>query len=674
MMTREEFDRLVRCVEQTVRHHPRSLRFRVAWLALAGYAGLLAWLAAVVALAAPFFVGAFFAGLGGAILLGIFGGVVLLGGGWAVLRVLWVRLAPPQGREVSRTEAPALHALLDDLRAKLRSAHFHRVLVVADCNAAVVQVPRLGVLGWSRNYLLIGLPLLEGLSTDELRAVLAHEFAHLSKQHGRFSRWIYRLRRSWEQVFQQLARPRIQGEVSLRPLIVRFIEWFWPRFNAHAFVLSRSNEYEADALAARLAGSENIASSLRRIDLYDRRLNQKFWPDLWQLANAAAAPPEGVFLRLRDSLRTGPAPEDGARWAEQAFRFTTSNADTHPCLTDRLLALDRLPDGVVQGRFPAPLLAPHPGAAEAMLGVSLPKIRTDVEQEWRKGCAAQWRNRHARAAALHHRLASIDQAVSDSATDVDGLWDKAHVLLDLKGDQSAEPLLRQILSLQPKHVAANFHLGCRLLETDNDAGEAHLECAMAEAEELVPQACELLERYYRRTGRTDRVRDLAARLDRYERNLAASHVERRSVSANDPLVPHGLSETELAALFEVLRAEPDLASAELARKELRHFPSQKLFLLCVRVRPVWHRLPTPDRRQALVRRLSHAVRLPGRLLVFPSSGSFRPLARKLRKMPDARIFPRLQGSPVGKEFAPIAGAEQHEKFEMLSDALRNGNH
>jgi Zn-dependent protease with chaperone function len=94
---------------------------------------------------------------------------------------------------------------------------------------------------------------LDGLTPEEFQAVLAHELAHLSREHGRFGRWIYRLRRSWSQVFEQLSRPRGQGEVSLRPLIVKFIDWFWPRFNAYAFVLSRTDEYEADAMAARVA-------------------------------------------------------------------------------------------------------------------------------------------------------------------------------------------------------------------------------------------------------------------------------------------------------------------------------------------------------------------------------------------------------------------------------------
>jgi len=136
------------------------------------------------------------------------------------------------------------------------------------------------------------------------------------------------------------------------------------------------------------------------------------------------------------------------------------------------------------------------------------------------------------------------------------------------------------------------------------------------------------------------LRELAARLDRYEKVLAACRAERSTVSAADPIMPHGLTETELAALLEILRCEPELDLAKFARKELRYFPNQKLYLLCVRLRPARHRLPSGEREQSLVNRLSSEIRLAGRVLVFSPSGSFRALARRMGKLPGAVIFRR----------------------------------
>jgi hypothetical protein len=75
--------------------------------------------------------------------------------------------------ELYRTDAPALFALLETLRSRLKTPRVHHVLLVGAHNAAVVQLPRLGVFGWQRNYLLIGLPLMQSVSPKEFDAVLA---------------------------------------------------------------------------------------------------------------------------------------------------------------------------------------------------------------------------------------------------------------------------------------------------------------------------------------------------------------------------------------------------------------------------------------------------------------------------------------------------------------------
>jgi hypothetical protein len=50
------------------------------------------------------------------------------------------------------------------MRRQMKGPRFHRVLVVDEVNAAVVQRPAFGLVGWPRNHLLLGLPLLEALS------------------------------------------------------------------------------------------------------------------------------------------------------------------------------------------------------------------------------------------------------------------------------------------------------------------------------------------------------------------------------------------------------------------------------------------------------------------------------------------------------------------------------
>ena len=102
-----------------------------------------------------------------------------------VLRALWVRLQPPDGEPLARGDAPELFALLDRLRARLNTPPLHQVLVTADFNAGITQVPRLGVFGWHRNYLILGLPLMRCVSAPQLEAVAAYEVSNADTQ-----RWL----------------------------------------------------------------------------------------------------------------------------------------------------------------------------------------------------------------------------------------------------------------------------------------------------------------------------------------------------------------------------------------------------------------------------------------------------------------------------------------------------
>ena len=630
-MTREEFDDLVRAVEKRYADRPAALRWRVVMLALLGYAGLLAWLGVVVLISTGFFALSFLGDAAAKTACGIVGTMVFFVGGYAVLRALLVKVAKPEGRPVTRAEAPELFAALDSLQAALRSRPFHQVLIEPVCNAAVVQVPRLGVFGWQRNYLLIGLPLLDGLSRDEMRAVLAHEFTHLSREHGRLTHWLYRLRRSWQEIFNNLSAPRVRGEFSLRPFVSKFVDFFWPRFNAHAFVLSRANEYEADAQSARLAGNNNAASALQRLNIVSFQLDEKLWPDILKQANEQATPPPDVFRRLRDGIRTGPSAEESGQWLNEALKITSTNSDTHPCLTERLRALQVVPENLVT--------PPAQSAAEALLGPALDAIREDVQKLWAKDVEQKWRERHARANALKDRLSSIEQAPA-AAVDVDRLWDKAIALLDLEGGKAAMPLLQEIIALRADHVLAHYHLGRLLLEENSAEGVGVLERAMELDENCLPQACGLLHQYYRASGEAAQLRELDARMDRHEKALAASQAERREVKASDAFIPHGLTEDELQNICAELQPELQVLRAHLARKELKYFPKQRLFVLSVYPRRAWHGLSYNDLDRAQITRLSQKLKLPGRLMVFSPTGRFRAVARKVAHVPEAHIFQR----------------------------------
>ena len=91
--------------------------------------------------------------------------LLLAAGGllWVSLRALWVRIAPPEGEEITAEDAPELFQALERIRRKVKGPAIHHVLLSDEFNASIQQIPRYGLFGGGTNYLVIGLPLLMAL-------------------------------------------------------------------------------------------------------------------------------------------------------------------------------------------------------------------------------------------------------------------------------------------------------------------------------------------------------------------------------------------------------------------------------------------------------------------------------------------------------------------------------
>ncbi len=585
-MKRQDFDALVRRIEARYADRAEALsRVAMIWVVL-GLLGILAWIGLILGLG----IAAFLAGVvlpQGIGLLAIGLGVLLILYGISQAAVfLRADSPPPDGRLLPREEAPALNALLEDLCQHLRCRPFDEVRVSMAFNANVREVPRLGVLGWPRTILELGMPLLESLSPDELRAVLAHEFAHLSARHGRNLGRIYRLHRTWGTLFEGFQKlPSGQADRLVRWSSARFAAWYWPRFHARAFVLSRAQEYQADRDAAAVTSPEALVSALWRMECLTPWLAERFWPDLLRRVTEEPEPPADVLPCLTSALRTAATLDDATRWTARGWSRLTGQENTHPAFRDRALAL--IPAEAERPSRPFPH-ASQPSAAEVFLGENRERIEAELSARWQRDLRADWRERHRRASAEARRGSA---EATDAATDRErraaerdalALWDEARAAIEVGGIASAEPILRAVLERSPQHAGAAVLLGQHRLSLGNLEGERLLKNVIDQDDERwLPAACTALQEHYLATGQSDRLKEVRARLDRHEEEIAASRRERSTITPRDPLAPHGLDAEQLGPLREFLDAEPDCAAAWLVRKDLRYFPQRPLFLLCV---------------------------------------------------------------------------------------------
>lgn len=157
-LTQEQFDALVGKLEAFSQKHPGSYRLRVGLFAALGYVYIFLVLAGLLALIGLVVLFVVFSRHVNAYVIKF--GILLLIPVWVIVRSLWVKFPSPEGLRLKRQQVPQLFTLVDELTTKLEAPRFHNILLNQEFNAAVVQIPRLGILGWQENYLLLGLPLM----------------------------------------------------------------------------------------------------------------------------------------------------------------------------------------------------------------------------------------------------------------------------------------------------------------------------------------------------------------------------------------------------------------------------------------------------------------------------------------------------------------------------------
>ncbi|WP_097459348.1 M48 family metallopeptidase [Mangrovitalea sediminis] len=620
-MTNEQFEALVARLEIQARQNPRAYQFRVFLLALLGnlYLGAILLLCLVLlgGLAASVM---FLKWIAVKLILVV--GVFLL----TLVRALWVKVDPPEGLLVRAGDAPELFSIINDLRRQLKAPAFHSVLVTDELNAAVYQAPRFGIFGGTRNYLVIGLPLMKALTVEQFRAVLAHEFGHLSRGHGRVANWLYRQRLRWSRLMGALEAQNHKGAALFKP----FLRWYSPYFNAYSFPLARANEYEADATSARLTSPQAAAEALTRVEVVGGYLSEKFWPSIHRQASEtprpAFAPNANLGRRMLEELDE----EDASVWLDNALASKTTMADTHPSLSDRLQAIGATPQ----------LVLPKAGeAADQLLHPSLERITETLDSQWRARIQGAWEQHYEETRQKRERLAELNQRIAEaSELEPSEAYERAMLTESVAND--APEALAQLRALHPRvpdDAVVCYALGARLLETEFDTAKALLERAMTLDEEAITHACELLRDYYWQHDDKEEAHRWHERLVEQQKMEQKIALEREQIRLKDKFDRHDLSEAQLATLLEQLRSVPGLRKVYLVKKRMTLAPERPLYVIGFTVTPFW--LPQSKKKnQAVMTELVARVKFPGFAKFISLEGNNYRFGRKFRWMRGSRIL------------------------------------
>lgn len=663
-MTREEFDIFVNSVEQQAAQNSKPIKGKVLRLILLGYACFSLFLLVsifgvlisfVLVLSAPNIIT-----FKVAIIVGFPCGALA----FSLFKALKIRFYPPVGVLVDKESAPELFRLIAEVSRLAdpdnengKGIPLKQVMISPDLNAGVTQIPRLGIFGFYQNYLVLGLPLLQALSVEELKAVLAHEFAHLSGHHSKTGNWIYRTRNSWERVIYILGS---ESSWSAR-LVSKFLGWFWPRLNGYAFALSRGQEYEADRFAADVSGVATQSSALMKIELTHPHCD-KSWREIYDSVATISDAPKDVFGILKEKINEL-STEDANDYLTKAFRLKTDTSDTHPCLKDRLISIGFLEKDAGESEFEK--LAKDfqqlrrgqelPTAESKLLTKDLQKkILDHYNREWFENTEESWKSRHDSLIKTRNEIQELKESGKEKSNssdeDIDHLNELLGRLSNTGESDAACEVAKKILRLNPNHVSANFFIGHHYIEKGNPIGVTHINKIMDNPFHW-NQCADILYQHYRSTGNHEELSELKKSCDAFDEKMELFNKERSKVdlgnllSKPDSLIPHSMKATQLEELRKIFIKVKQLKKVYLVEKETSVYPEIPMYVFSILIKcPFFTFKPVSE--ADVLNRVSQLIRIkePATIMVY-SQKVFPKLHRKISKKNKNLIFKR----PTQKE-------------------------
>ena len=304
-------------------------------------------------------------------------GIFLYGAGAVVGCVLLIFLIKPffhfqresDGlRTISPQEEPLLFEFVHKICDQVQAPYPAQIDVDCSVNAAAGIVS----MSQSKLRLIIGLPLVAGLSLQQFAGVLAHEFGHFNQAAGmrltniinRTDSWLARVvfeRDSWDEWLDDACRGS-GFRLGMILQLARFAVWcvrkllYGVLFGSRAVVgyMMREMEFDADKCEMRLAGSETFESTFRQIAFLSFAHRDAIGHLQFHFREGRLADdlPRLIIAALEDI-----PPKVRRKMWEAVEKSETGTFDTHPCDRERIACgrAENAP-GVFRSHLPASAL------------------------------------------------------------------------------------------------------------------------------------------------------------------------------------------------------------------------------------------------------------------------------------------------------------------------------
>ena len=339
---------------------------------------------------------------------------------WLSYRLLRIRPKEPLGLALDENLAPGLFSLIEEMKAVRGQMPIHRVIVTDRFQLDIIKT-RLFILPlWSRNTLVIGLPLLQMMSPHVFRAMLARKLCQHSLFRNPLLHSLHQLNSAWRQ-YHICVEGRPEPDM-------RFMAAFYGAYSMLYAKLvepvARLDGLSADHYTLKVVNDEDIVESIEYLFVAGMFIEKMFWPRLREVARKQRNYNLTPFATLGRAGLASLAKLDINAWLKKEMSSGSSPRWGVAAMPVRL--------GNLGHNELYELAIPDESAAGRYLGESLAKVIVTIDHYWQKNTIPGWqalddrlRREHALLTTLKAKFKSRDYRLSE-------LWQYTRLALSLR--------------------------------------------------------------------------------------------------------------------------------------------------------------------------------------------------------------------------------------------------
>jgi Zn-dependent protease with chaperone function len=269
--------------------------------------------------------------------------VVGLGGVWAVLKGLFS--SPGKGSfglAKTREQTPKLYSALAEVARRVDTNPVDEVFIAPGASIGVHQEGRgpFGMFGVKNRVLTLGLSTMHYLSLGELKAILAHEYAHFSHSDTFYSRFIYQVQLSIQQTLNGMGASG--GHLNYVNPFYWFLYLYHKAYTLLSSGFSRSREYLADRMACTLYGPDTFTRALSKVSTDGTLFEMTIYDNIGKLLDEDRA-----FVNMYTAFRTFRDEQISGKDREELYEKLLAEKESlfasHPTFKERIDAVAQLP-------------------------------------------------------------------------------------------------------------------------------------------------------------------------------------------------------------------------------------------------------------------------------------------------------------------------------------------